>query len=59
MNASPHVSPVQDRTPTRPMLPSLSGRIEIELADGDAVARFLELVANVARAKGRIVVIVE
>jgi len=41
------------------MLPSLSGRIEIELADGDAVARFLELVANVARAKGRIVVIVE
>jgi len=59
MTPSPHVIPVQDRTPTRPTLPSLAGRIEIELADGDAVARFLELVANVARAKGRIVVIVE
>lgn len=49
-----------DRVPTVPLdKPLLAGRIEVDLADGEAVASFLELVARVARVKGKLIVIVE
>lgn len=58
--AMPPIEPAVDRVPTKPLdKPLLAGRIEVDLADGEAVASFLELVARVARAKGRLVVIVE
>ena len=57
--AVPGDVPIQDRTPTQPRAPIVGGRIEVDLADGNAVASFFELVAKIARSKGRLTVIVE
>ncbi len=41
------------------MPPLQAGRIEVDLDAPEAVAEFLELVAQILRKKGRIIVIVE
>lgn len=47
------------RVPTRPMPPVLAGTCELDLADGEQAAQFLELVARVIRSKGRLRITIE
>ena len=51
--------PALARIDTKPLGGSLAGRVELDIADPDAAASFLELVARVIRTKARIVLIIE
>ena len=54
------ISPMDpDRVNTERVEAMIGGRIEVDLADGDNAAEFLELVAKIIRAKKRIVMVVE
>ncbi len=55
----PPINPSLGRVSTRPLPPIMTERIEIEFSDEESVARFLELVARVARAKRRLIITVE
>lgn len=50
---------VSGRTPTKPMLVLLGGTIDVDLADTEAAAKFLELVARVIREKKRLRITIE
>lgn len=49
---------VMSRTPTKP-LPPLAGSIYVDLADTEAAAQFLEMVARVIREKKKLRITVE
>lgn len=49
----------RDRTPTKAMPVMLGGTIDVDLADTEAAAEFLEMVARVIREKKRLRIIVE
>jgi hypothetical protein len=52
--------PAASRVPTKPLPSPLSrqlGSIEVDFLDGEAVAQFLELVAELARKGGRIKIV--
>ena len=51
--------PACDRTPTRPLPPLRGARVEIDLADAESAASFLEMVAKIVRERRRIVIVVE
>jgi hypothetical protein len=50
---------VGGRTPTKPMPALLGGTIDVDLADAEAAAEFLELVARVVREKKRLRITIE
>jgi hypothetical protein len=50
---------VRDRTPTKAMLAVLGGTIDVDLADTEAAAEFLEMVARVIREKKRLRISIE
>lgn len=47
------------RTPTKPMPRLMGGTIEVDFADADAAAEFLEMVARLLRDKRKIRIMVE
>lgn len=53
------VRPSRSRTPTQPLPPVVSGRITIELADGDDLAAFFEMLARIVRTKRTVTIVVE
>ncbi len=48
-----------ERIPTKPIPPLLGGSIDVELADTEAAAEFLELVARVIREKKKLRIMIE
>lgn len=52
-------SEVGGRTPTKPMPAMLGGSIDVDLADAEAAAEFLELVARVIREKKKLRIMIE
>lgn len=51
--------PSTDKRPTKELEPLLSGKITIELDDGEQLAQFLEMFARAVRAKRKITLLVE
>jgi hypothetical protein len=52
----PKQEPVENRTPTRPIK---HHSIEVDLADGESVAAFLEVWAHLVRSKKKFKIIIE
>lgn len=50
---------IRDRTPTKAMPAMLGGTIDVDLADTEAAAEFLEMVARVIRDKKRLRIMIE
>lgn len=55
----PSADEIGGLTPTKPMLAFLGGAIDVDLADTEAAARFLEMVARVIREKRKLRITIE
>ncbi len=50
---------IVSRTPTKPMPAPMSGTIDVDLADTEAAASFLEMVARVIRENKKLRIMIE